>query len=64
MRRHRRSACPPSVRRRVAAFTAEPVADEAPESIDGAEVIAREKVAFYPVTLDRKRPAPLRRDQS
>jgi len=32
-----------------------PALPELPETVDGGQVIAHEKVAFYPVTLERKK---------
>ncbi len=38
-----------------------PAPPELPETIDGGQVIAHEKVAFYPVTLERKKTPRSRR---
>lgn len=48
---------PAFTHRRAAALGDVPASDEMPATIDGSEVIAHEKVAFYPVTLERKKAA-------
>jgi hypothetical protein len=46
-----------STMRRPTAFGEGAPPGDPPAMIEGAEVIAHEKVAFYPVTLDQKKPA-------